>query len=197
MVNDDFGPRRDRVIVQNNNQGKFWIILLIFIIIGAIAASAFFFLTREPAEEDTDTEITTTSFPTEEPSPTDEPVDRTEYSIEVLNGSTVEGEAGRLQETLEDEGFTVDSVANADNSDYTTTIIQAKDGVSEAYLEELREILEESYVLGTAETLDEADENDVVIIIGIESDETEDEATDEAEVTEAPEEDPTPTEEAQ
>lgn len=196
MVNEDFGSRRDRVVVHNDNSNKMWIILGSLLVLGAIIAGAFYFFTREPEEEEeTDVTVTTTTFPTDEPTPTEVEVDRSEYSIEVLNGSETEGEAGRLQEELESEGFTVDAIANADNSDYTTTIIQAKSDVSEAFLDELRDILEGTFVLGSAEVLDETDENDVVIIIGMEP-ESEDEASDEAEITEVPEEDPTPTEEA-
>lgn len=196
MVIDDFGPRRDRVLVQNDNPNKKWFIILSILLLGAIIGGTVFFLNRGPAEDaDATAEESTTPFPTEEPSPTEEPVDRAEYQIEVLNGSETAGEAGRLQEALEAAGYTVDSVANADNTDYTTTIIQAKADVSEAFLDELREELEKTYTLGTSETLDEEDEHDVVIIIGMESDDTE-EATDEADVedeSETPTPSPSPT----
>lgn len=195
MVIEDFGPRRDRILVQQDNPNKKWLILLSILVIGGIIGGVLFFMNRPASEESTTAEETTTPFPTEEPSPTDEPVDRAEYSIEVLNGSETAGEAGRLQEALESAGFSVDSVANADNTDYTTTIIQAKSAVSKTFLDELEEELAKTYTMGSSETLEDSDEHDVVIIIGMESDNTE-EASDEADISEddsSPTPSPSPT----
>jgi len=116
-------------------------------------------------EEDVNV-VTLSPTPTATPTPVIE-VDLSEYEIEVLNGSGITGEAGRQQENLETEGFVVDSVGNADNSDYTDTVIQAKSDVSQAFLTKLREFLEESFTVAKdSEELDEDASVPVVIIIG-------------------------------
>ncbi|HSA84364.1 MAG TPA: LytR C-terminal domain-containing protein, partial [Patescibacteria group bacterium] len=93
--------------------------------------------------------------------------DLSAYSISVLNGSGISGEAASLRTQLEDAEFVVDSVGNADTSDYTRTEVFAKEGVSEAYLNTLIKELEKTYeVNSVTETLDESESVDVEIIIG-------------------------------
>lgn len=194
------GTFRERVNAGNDGGGSnMWKWILIVVLVIAIGAGAFFFFTRggeEPAENETNN---TETFPTSEPEPTEEEVDLTAYKIEVLNGTEVEGEAGKLKGVLETAGFTVPSVGNADKKDYPETIIQAKADVSEAFINKLKEELEGTYTVGSTEELDEGDEHDIVIIIGgleAEEDDTEDEeASDEADTadpTEAPSATPTP-----
>lgn len=102
------------------------------------------------------------------PEPT-KAVDLTKYEIEIQNGSGISGEASRQQENLESEGFTVSSIGNADNSDYTETIIQAKETVEAAFLDKLKSVLEESFVVGETEELPQDADSDVIVILGSET----------------------------
>jgi hypothetical protein len=43
--------------------------------------------------------------------------------IRVLNGNGIDGAAGRMSATLEDAGFEVAGLGNADSRDYTTTAV--------------------------------------------------------------------------
>lgn len=112
--------------------------------------------------------VTLTPTPTIIPEPTIA-VDLTKYQIKILNGSKVDGEAGRQKTNLEVEGFTVSSIGNAANSDYTKTIIQAKEAIELAYLNKLKSVLEESFVVGETEELPEDADSNVIIIIGSET----------------------------
>jgi hypothetical protein len=97
-------------------------------------------------------------------------VDLAKYEIKVLNGSGVGGEAGRQKNNLEGEGFTVASVGDAANSDYSTTIIQAKEGVDRNYLDKLKAVLaSSSFVLGDQEELSENADYDIIVILGRET----------------------------
>jgi hypothetical protein len=146
-----------------------WPILLIFIIAILVLGGIFIYKKDTIGGEKINVEtINPTLAPTSTPEPTIAP-DLTKYEIEILNGSEVNGEAGRQQINLEEEGFTVSSTGNADSSGYTTTIIQAKEDVDEAFLVELRKALEASFVLGDQEVLPEDADSDVVIILGSES----------------------------
>ncbi|MFA9288677.1 MAG: LytR C-terminal domain-containing protein [Weeksellaceae bacterium] len=173
------------------------IIALVIILLVSIGGFMYYRSTQS-AETITETEsdLTTTPDPTSEPTP--EEVARDLYQIEVQNGSGLEGAAGTAQTLLEDADFNVESTANADNYDYTETVIRVKADVSESWIDELKEVLGEKYTVDSSvEELDEDAETDVVVIVGT-LDENGDEpaAEEEAEPTTAPdeeEEDTTPT----
>lgn len=162
------------------------IIAVIIILVVAIGGFMYYRSTQSTAETETDTEITSAPEPSREPTP--EEVARDLYEIEIQNGSGLEGAAGTAQELLEDADFNVSGTANADNYDYTETVIRAKADVSESWLEELQDILGENYTVDSSiEELDEEAESDVVVIVGT-LDENGDEPETEAEPTTAPDE---------
>lgn len=112
-----------------------------------------------------------TPTPTEAPSPTPTPeqIDLSQYPIRLENGSGTGGEAGRLQELLEKDEFTIESIGNADKSTYTETVIKAKNGTNAEFLKKLRSALEKTYkVAKDVETLDADDKIDAVVLIGSE-----------------------------
>ena len=65
------------------------------------------------------------------PTPTASPTPQVEvniqaYAITVLNGSGVEGAAGKAEKELTDAGFAVSDVGNAERSDFTVTTVAAR-----------------------------------------------------------------------
>jgi len=90
------------------------------------------------------------------------------FSISILNGSGITGEASKLKTSLVTAGFTVNSVGNADNSDYKNTKIYAKKKVVAAYLNQLKAILKKSYVLDPVADYPKtaSGESDLIITIG-------------------------------
>ncbi len=116
----------------------------------------------------------TQATPTEEPTPTSEPtakpVDLKAYTVRILNGSGVTGEAAKLKAVLTDAGFTVGETGNADNSDYTETVISAQTSVDQGYLKELTETLKKSYkVDATVKTVPSVGDSQVTVTIGSET----------------------------
>lgn len=122
------------------------------------------FFKQAVQKEDTSQKTKITSTPT----PTEVSIDLTKYSITVLNGSEIEGEASKLRSSLEEEGFTVSSVGNASESSFLKTVIRTKTEVDEVYLEKLKTFLLKTYKLSDVEELEESAEDDIEIIIGIE-----------------------------
>lgn len=141
-----------------------WPILFVFII--ALVMLGGIFIYKQGMNKTEKINVVSLS-PTPMPSPTPIPViDLSKYSIEILNGSEAAGEAGRQKESLDGEGFTVSSVGNADESTYTETIIQVKKEVDSAFLDKLKSILENTFILGETETLSEDAATPVIIILG-------------------------------
>lgn len=146
-----------------------WIgITFIFFCLGLFGG--LFIFNRVNSEQDSDNKETVTNTPAPSPvadvSPTPDTTIPKTYDIKILNGSGRSGVAAGAQELLEKEGFEVASIGNADKSTYTTTIIQAKAGVSDDYLKKLQDALSTSYTLGKIEELAELEDSDIIIIVG-------------------------------
>lgn len=128
----------------------------------------------ETVEEQVPSEVTeeTGDETEEEPEPTEAPAvsdDLTVYSIQVLNGSGEIGSAGRASDVIEDGGFAVEETGNADNYDYTTTIVQYKEEINMADVDALVEALSTNYEVELSDDfLEEDSEYDFVVIVGTE-----------------------------
>ena len=110
-------------------------------------------------------EVTVTPTPVVTVEPTKAP-DLTKYEVQILNGSDVAGEASNQKASLEGEGFTVASIGNADNSDYTDTIIKTKAEVDKAFIAKLKSVFEGSFTAVQTESLSEDSSVPVVVILG-------------------------------
>ncbi len=150
---------------QTSPQKNFmWPILFIFIIAILLLTGVFVYKQGIFKEEKINV-VTLRPTPTIAPSPA-KTIDLSKYPIMILNGSGVDGEAGRQRGNLEGEGFTVSSVGNAANSDYTSTIIQVKKTVEKEFLDKLKSVLEESFIVGETEELPEDADSNIIVIIG-------------------------------
>lgn len=142
---------------------------ILFVVFLALATLIGIFVYKQGMNKGPNVNVVTLSpTPTAMPEPT-KAVDLTKYEIKVLNGSEVDGEAGRQKESLEAKGFTVFSIGNAANSDYIETIIQAKKTVEPAFLNKLKSVLGESFVVGETGELSSDADSDVIVIIGSET----------------------------
>ena len=129
-----------------------------------------------PSDTPTPTEVTGTPSPTETNTPTPKPtvnpidkasgLDRSKLSIHVENGSGVAGAAKKASDFLSGLGYNVVQVGNADNTNYTQTVIQISSG-SSSYLSLLTKDLSANYTLGSTSDSPPASESaNAVVIIG-------------------------------
>lgn len=93
-------------------------------------------------------------------------VDKKEHGIIVLNGSGIAGEAGNVKTALEDEGYVVDTIGNAETDDNSRTIIQTNDSVSAGWIAQLKKFLEKTYKRVATAELQTDESSDVVLILG-------------------------------
>lgn len=92
-------------------------------------------------------------------------LDKSSLAIQVLNGSGISGQAGKVQATLEGLGYTDVTTGNADSFDYEDLSISVK-STKANYLKALETDLSDSYTIGDTDTKLSSSEYDVVIIIG-------------------------------
>lgn len=100
-----------------------------------------------------------------QPTPVQE-INLKDYKIKILNGSGIAGEAAKLKDLLGQEGFTVESTGNADNSDYNKTIIEAGKDVPTDAVNKLKDFLQKSYSVSNVQELTDTTEASIRIIIG-------------------------------
>jgi hypothetical protein len=142
-----------------------WIIIPGIFLLGALLGGIVFYQRgvnkgqTEPIPTETPSEVNPTPTPSAE-------VDLEKYSVSVLNGSGIPGEAGKAKDLLVTAGFKVGSTGNASTYDFTKTIIRAKEGVDAAYVTKLSETLGEVYVVGKNETLPESSKDEVQVVVG-------------------------------
>jgi len=109
---------------------------------------------------------TPTPTPTVEPTPSPAVVTRSDVKVSVVNGGGTPGAGNKMKAFLEEKGYTVVSVGNADEYTYTQTEILVKSGKSD-YATLLSDDLKADYILGTSSaTVDEDEAYDAQVIVG-------------------------------
>lgn len=167
----------------SDGEGKFGIkklilTILIVVPIGFLAFGGFLYfsknfntdaLKREPEKK--------IEIPEASPTPTEEPLDKEAFTIEVQNGSGIAGEGASVGEMLEEEGFKIGDIGNADDSNYTDTIITVNTEVPDSYVEELTKVLEKRGPVGKVKKFATGEDGEVLIIVGSELGLSDEEAT--------------------
>lgn len=104
--------------------------------------------------------------PTPTPTPKQVVVKREEVTLQVLNGGGVAGSGAKMKGFLEEKGYTVTDVKNAEEFSFEETVIKVKPG-KEAYVTLLQKDIEESYTVGsTSPDLPEDSPYDAQVIVG-------------------------------
>lgn len=113
-------------------------------------------------------QLSAKASPTTAPSPE---VKLSDYSVKVLNGSGVSGQAAKVKAALEAEGFTVASTGNAASNDFAKTQVTYQKRVSKDALNKVITVLKKSYVVEKETELPTTatKESDITITIGKET----------------------------
>lgn len=109
-----------------------------------------------------------TPTPTPAPTPTPTPIqpDRAELTIQVLNGGGTPGAGSKMKEVLEEKGYTVSAVGNAEKYIYKESELHVKVSKS-SYLMLLTEDLKDAYTIGSSSsTVAEDASYDAQVIVG-------------------------------
>ena len=109
-----------------------------------------------------------TATPEPTPIPTPEPeVNRGDFTIRVLNGTSTSGLAKTVSDKLKETGYKTANPGNASDNDVEQTEIRVKEGSESATLfERLKMDLAPDYDATEGEKLDEKSANDAEVIVG-------------------------------
>lgn len=137
------------------------------LLLGALLGGVYFYQKGvSPSSEPTPTAEATISPSTVPSASPSAKLDLTKYPINVANGSGIPGMAGSTKTVLTNAGFKVGSTGNADNYDYTDTIVQVKSDVPQEFITTLTTLLSKTYSLAKVQTLDSTSKDEVVVIVG-------------------------------
>lgn len=172
---DDEDTKDKNESIVEETDGMSWkkIFLFAFLAgcIGIFIVGLLMFLNRNfevSKKTDTNKKI---ELPKESPTPSPEEVALDAYEIEVLNGSGIAGEAANVEGILEDAGFTVSEIGNANNQNYTNTVIAAKDDIKQGFIDELQDTLEKRGPVEVIKLSETGSDSDVVVTVGSELEE--------------------------
>jgi hypothetical protein len=161
---------------EGGGKKKFFVILLILVILGGVIAGGVYYYQTNMANisESTSEPTPVVEEPTPTPNATEASnsaeIDYSKYSVSVLNGSGIVGEAGKAAALLDDFEFKSVDTGNAGSYDYTKTEVATKEDVPTALYDEIQTALEENYVITKADkSLDEEYAYDIEIIVGTET----------------------------
>jgi len=163
--------------IEESSKGgkkKIFVFFLVFVLMGALVGGGFYYYKTNidkslPVKVDRVGEVVTPTddeiLPVEKPE--EEEIDASLYAINILNGSGMPGEAGKVSDLLESLGFEDINTGNADSYDYIETEISLKEDSPEGLYDLVKETLEDSYIVSRSKTdLDEKSTYDVVVIVG-------------------------------
>lgn len=159
---DKFVPEK---IEESKPKSKLWIYLLILVIVSGIGvvvmynAGLFESLISKKTVEVVVPSISPTPEITIEPSP----VDLTSFSIQVLNGSGVTGEAASIKTLLINQGFESVDVGNAEATN--EGVIRSKIEIPKAVLD-IAENITDDYKMGEPVILTSESEYDLIVVVG-------------------------------
>lgn len=163
-------PKTEFIPVKPNyGPSPLLIIIPGILLLGALLGGVYFYeksVNQIPSASSTPTEtITPESTTTPSASPSAK-LDLTKYPINVQNGSGIPGTAGSAKDLLTKAGFKVSATGNADNYDYTNTVIKTKSDVPQDFITKLTTTLSGIYSVAKPQSLAASSTDEVVVIIG-------------------------------
>ena len=170
-VKSEEAPTLDLTMPEDGGGGKgkrvFIIVFILVLVLGLVAGGFYYYKTKVSGGEETPKDDTPTPSAQETPTPTpSEEVDLSEYSVSILNGSGIPGEAGKVETALKTQGFEGIETGNAESYDYTVSEVSLKKDTPEAVYEAVKKAMAGYKIVRQESALAESSDFDVEIIVG-------------------------------
>src|SRR3990167_1787088 len=115
---------------KEGSSGK-WLTIGLALIVLALIGGALYYLRGESPTIFKAATPAPTATPASTPEPTPNPLIRSEWSFEILNGTSTKGEAKRIADQLIELGYQVVKTGNADKSTYTNNELYVQKGLED------------------------------------------------------------------
>jgi len=146
------------------------------LVVGFVAGGVYVYFSglsqiEETAPQPTQAPEAASPTPTSQASPSPIPgeeIDVTSYKVSVLNGSGQIGAAGSAGSLLEDQGFEVANIGNANRYDYEATVVQVKETVPEQVIQMVEDALSDTYSVELGDELPSTSGYDIIVTVGTE-----------------------------
>lgn len=164
---------REEKIEENKSSGtkKPLLLLLLVIVLLGVGMFGYYWRSQKPepvqvSEEKVEEEAVVTEAPeVEENIVEQEPVDYTDFTVEVQNGSGIAGAGAEFAEQLGELGFVGIETSNADNFDYQGLTLRYKSDIPKNLVEEIK-IAFSDYEIKEEDTLELSQEYDIILVVG-------------------------------
>ncbi len=145
-----------------------WIIIPGIFLLGALLGGIVFYQKGiSKGEVLTPTPTSEALNSAENPTPTPiTQLDLTKFSVNILNGSGIPGEASKAKDLLVAAGFKISGTGNASSYNFTKTVVKAKSSVDADFVTKLVEALGKSYSVDKTQTLSDSSADDVQVVVG-------------------------------
>ncbi len=166
--NSRFGGYKER----NGKGASVMHIVILLLIGGAVIAATVYLLQNQfnfPGKPDANATPAPTPLVAEAtpaPTPTPAPLERSQFKVRVLNGTTTAGLAGQTMTKLKGLGYQSDKSGNAPKQDYTTTVVRTKDGEASLAAQLTKDLAPDYNVASISADLKDTDTADAEIILG-------------------------------
>ncbi len=156
---------------QSGRGNKLWILVPVIVLL-LVAGGAFKYRNQilsmvggSPASTPLPLPV---ALPTMTPTPTIAPIERKDFKVRVLNGTTTSGLAATLSDKLKTLGWTINKTGNNDTQSVTTGLVAAKAKLDANVIKTLLLDLGSKYS-SSSSALKETDSSDLEVIIGKEN----------------------------
>lgn len=172
---ENYDDKEETVKKKGSGFFKTFLIILTILSLAAVIAGGVYYYQNNIAGGDTEeaevvTEKTENIQPTVEPTQKPEmtEVEYSEYSLQILNGSGIPGEAGKVKDLITDLEFESITTGNASSYDFDKTSISIKEDIPAQVFSDIKDLLGDTYDMETkSETLEDSSDYDVIITVGL------------------------------
>lgn len=172
-VKSDETDSQEETKTEGKGKKIFFVILILAVFAGAVGGGIYYYQTKVALKPSKPQPVVKPIVqPTNTPTPTAaeetrEQINPAEYSVNVLNGSGIPGEAGTVKDLLSIQGFEDIKTGNAKTYDYESTEVSLKPDTPQAVYRSIKEALSKFYIVIISDTeLDEDSPYDIVVTVG-------------------------------
>jgi hypothetical protein len=151
---------------RSNRSSKMYFILLVVVALAVLGGAIYLLKHQLSPAKVTPSPTPKVEISTPAPSPTQAPLDRSKYTLRVLNGTGKTGLAGTVADKLKTLGYKIDKTGNATQSAVPQTVVRTKSDGTDLGAQLVKDLSDQQLDATTQANLKSTETVDSEIIIG-------------------------------